>query len=556
MAQTGLRYRRAKRALRSQPPLVQGLSLAIAGVLVAGLLTALVVSGSSSSSVTPSATRVSIGAGRTRAGSPGVSSSATASAVGSGSGGGAIPSQGALSSSGPLSSGTGTATSPSATSGTRTPINAAVAHSLCGDNGYNGPSGPLTASDQGVTADSIKVAFPYFDPTASFAMTGTQNQKPENQPDFIQAYVDCVNAAGGIMGRKIVPLIQVFNPLDDNLMHALCIKWATEDKVFAVVDSAAWIDQHQLCLTQDYHIPLVSGWTSVTEFAKDAHPYLWWTEPTSDESIDNLVLWAKERGQLTTKAKIGVVTTDRPVDQLALKNHLLPALSAAGFKPTDVETFTYDRSQAEAQATVAVEKLQQAGVNVLLPLLTFDSFAFYLQAAQNQSFVPHMLLSDYEEEVVTAQALLGDRYPKQLNGAVAETYDRLGEGDQDANYPAKYDASEQRCVNIWKTEHPGTIITKGGENMRWCDSITAFVDGARKAGANLTRLSWAAGMGNIGTFGAGMTPQLTYSSQKWWGPDLMKAVVIKTSGCVYPYTTPGSNTCVYQTEPYGPIRHF
>jgi hypothetical protein len=405
-----------------------------------------------------------------------------------------------------------------------------------------------------VTPTTIKVAFPYFDPTAAFALTGTTESQPANQPAFIQAYVDCINAAGGIDGRQIVPEIQVFNPLDENLMHALCLKWATEDKVFAVLDSASWYGDNELCLTQDYHIPLVTGEATATEFGAPGRPYLWWTEPAADQSIDNLVLWAKGSGHLSSSMHIGVVTSDRPQDQDALKNHMLPDLKSAGLTPADVETFTYDRGQAEAQATLAVNKMVSHGVNVVLPLLTFDSFAFWLQAAENQDFFPKYLLSDYEAEVVEAQALLGDRYPKSLEHALGPTYTHLGEMD---NYPQTYSPDEQRCVKIWKTEHPDSAIDKADVNMRWCDSINVFVEAARRAGADLTRLRWADEMGTIQSLGAAMTPQFSFSPTKFYGPTQMKVVQVLTSNCPAQYPpASGSNTCVVPVSPYAPIRRF
>jgi hypothetical protein len=189
-----------------------------------------------------------------------------------------------------------------------------------------------------------------------------------------------------------------------------------------------------------------------------------------------------------------------------------------------------------------------------LPLLTFDSFAFWLQAAENQDFFPHYLLSDYESELVEAQALLGDRYPKSLNHTLAPTFDHLGEVDK---YPTTYDATEQRCVKIWQTEHPGTTITKADENMRWCDSINVFVEAARRAGAGLTRLSWASAMATIQGFGAAMTPTFSFSATKFYGPDQMKVVEVLTSNCPAQYPpASGSNTCAVPVEPYGPIRRF
>jgi hypothetical protein len=112
-------------------------------------------------------------------------------------------------------------------------------------------------------------------------------------------------------------------------------------------------------------------------------------------------------------------------------------------------------------------------------------------------------------------------------------------------------------VKIWKTEHPASATTKADVTMRWCDSINVFVEAARRAGATLTRLRWAQEMGTIEHFGAAMTPELSFSQTKFFGPTQMKVVEILTSNCPPQYPpASGSNTCVVPVSPYEPIRRF
>jgi hypothetical protein len=306
-------------------------------------------------------------------------------------------------------------------------------------------------------------------------------------------------------------------------------------------------------VTQDYHLPLVTEESYATEYGQPGRPYLWWTGPSADQVLANLVLWARDTGRLRSSMRIGVVTSDRPEDQDALNNHLLPDLSKAGLHPTDVETFTYDRSQAEAQATLAATKMAAKHIDVLLPLLTFDSFAFWLQAAQNQDFYPRYLLSDYEAEMVEAQALLGDRYPRSLEHATGPTFIRLAEVDK---YPDTYSPTERRCEQIWKAEHPDSNITKADENMRWCDNIALFVEAAVRAGPALTRLKWADAMGTIQHFPAAMTPEYNFSPTNFAGPDQAKVVQVLTSNCPAVYAPPSGNTCVVPVTDYAPFRTF
>jgi hypothetical protein len=557
MARSGLQYRQAVRTLRQQSLRVQLLALGTVLLLVTAALTAATRSGDGRQvTATGAVSQPGATGAAASGGAPGATSGAGQAPVpvpGSPgvSPGAAAPGGAGL---GPAPAGGSSAPVPGSVSGAV--VNGATATPAPGASNtattLAGPPVALTASDRGVTPTSIKIAFPYFDATAAFALTGSVFGGSENQPDFINAYVDDVNAHGGINGRKIDPIVQVFNPLDDNVMHALCVKWAQDDKVFGVVDSAGWFGPHQLCLAQDNDTPLVSQWTTVSDWTTRAKPYLWWAGPSADQDIDNLVLWAKERGKLGSK--VGVVTTDRPSDQIALKQHLLPALQRAGVSPAAVETFTYDRGQAPTAATLAVQKMK-GKVDILLPLLPFDSFAFWLNAAEHQEFYPHYLLSDYEQELVVAEALLGPQFPKSLQNAEGPTYVDLGRGVDESRYPKGYTPEQVRCVQIWQTKHKGEAISNVGEDMRWCDNIGVFVEAARRAGPTLTRLSWAAAMATITKRPAGMTTMLSFGPGVYAGAVQMKVVKNLTSGCTGDYKD-DDDTCLVQTEGYAPIRHF
>jgi hypothetical protein len=202
--------------------------------------------------------------------------------------------------------------------------------------------------------------------------------------------------------------------------------------------------------------------------------------------------------------------------------------------------------------------MQAKKVDVLLPLLAFDSFAFWLSAAdKGQQFYPRYLLSDFEQELVIAQALLGARFPKSLEHAQGPTFARLGSPDFPPKYPAHYSATEARCEAIWHREHVSSIVV-AGIAMRWCESINLFVEAAQRAGPNLTRLRWAQAMSTIHDFGGAMTPTLTYGPNQYAGPTQME-IVDTLTGQDNPNECPAylnGTPCTVILEPYAPIRHF
>ena len=80
--------------------------------------------------------------------------------------------------------------------------------------------------------------------------------------------------AGGINGRKINPIIVQFDPTNDANMQALCKHWTQGNPgVFAVLDGiGTWEGDNQLCVTQQGHTPLISAWSTVTNWTTSARP--------------------------------------------------------------------------------------------------------------------------------------------------------------------------------------------------------------------------------------------------------------------------------------------
>src|SRR5579864_2111950 len=309
-----VRIRRGWRLFRTQQPRgIQALAGVISLLLVADVLTA-AATGSSPRAASAQAGHVSaggalgtVGAG----GTGGAGQSSTTGPAGSAAGG-----QGP---GGGTATGAGQAGGPGATGGTTGAGPASTA------------GGPLLSLGHGVTASSIRVVFPYADLGAVSQVVGIYGSSEDNVLS-IRAAVNAINDAGGINGRKIDPEIVSFNPLDDASMRADCIKWTQDEHVFAVVDSNAWHDDHQLCITQENHTPLISSWTTVTDWTNRGNPNLWWTGPDAREVLDNLVAWVVGRHSLGPGIKFGVVAADRESDNLAV-GYLDRSLANVGLRP-------------------------------------------------------------------------------------------------------------------------------------------------------------------------------------------------------------------------------
>ncbi len=78
-----------------------------------------------------------------------------------------------------------------------------------------------------------------------------------------------------------MPDIVNFDPTNESAMRAP-VQGVDRGSApaFAVLDGVGtWTGDNQLCITQEGHTPLLSQWTTVTNWTQEGSPYLWWTGP-------------------------------------------------------------------------------------------------------------------------------------------------------------------------------------------------------------------------------------------------------------------------------------
>lgn len=418
--------------------------------------------------------------------------------------------------------------------------------------GASGPSLPankIPASTDGVTSKSVTVVFPVINLAAAGQSVGLQGLSDEKDPDGIKAMVDAANATGGIHGRKINARIVNFNPLQPSEMRALCKDWTTSGSVFAVVDTGKWYDDNQLCITQEGHTPLISSWTTVSDWTQRGAPYLWWTGPDQADVLRNLVPWSIDHNLLAPGVKFAVLAGDRASDRLAVQKYLLPALAARGLTPTINDTITAnvsDPATAQSQARSVVDRLKASGVQTVIPLLPVNSFYPYLAAAHAQNYAPKLVLSDYENTVTDALGLAEFQYPKELSGQTGPTVYTLGTEDDDRpgglpgpGYTPQAKACWQTSVRFYKKQ-PHPYIEAQGPTMRWCDAMNLLTKALDLAGPNLNRRTFVEALGKIQNFPTALTPVMNFTPTRHAGPVEYRTVRPVTNVST---TNPATNVC-------------
>ncbi len=441
-----------------------------------------------------------------------------------------------------------------------------------GSAAATGPVSGASASTRGVTATTINVAFPVANLNSLASTYGFAGDlEYTEQAKAINLFVNQINDSGGINGRKINPIITMYNPASDASMQALCENWTQGNPpIFAVLDGVGtFTGPNELCVTQQGHTPMLSQWSTVSTFTRAGSPYLWWTGPDDAAVLKALVTWGKGQGTIGGKAKLGVVVGDRASDQEALHDYLLPDLKRVGVTPV-VETIPAQTSEGagtSSDSTLVVEKLHAAGVTSVIPLIPFNAYLPVLEALTQQKYFPKLLLSDYENSILSSLGLIPVPYAKALNGQEGVTTQTLG-GVDDPRPESQggYDPGVRSCWNVWHKAYPE--IPKGNMNddieeqgpvQGWCQEINLFAQAAKAAGKNLNRKTFVTAMSQTKNFPGGYSPILSYGPTKFSGPTQYQVVRLHvnsppSSQCRTPLgNLPPQVVCWTPVQPWKPL---
>jgi hypothetical protein len=436
-----------------------------------------------------------------------------------------------------------------------------------GHLGYT-PVTQASTSTRGIVGNEINVIFPI---VALSSLAGQEDLASSKefgeQVQAIDLYVGLINKSGGIDGRKINAIIVRYDPTNEVDMRALCKQWTEgTPAAFAVLDGVgAWQDQDELCITQEGHTPMISAWSSVTDWTNAGSPYLWWTGPDQAAILNTVVHWGLSTGRINKSKPLGIVVGDLTSDQIALNQYLLPDLKSLGVTKLDVEEIASQTSEAaetNADAPLAVERLKAAGVTTVLPMLRTNALLPYLSAEASQEYYPTLLLSDYESEIQVGLGLIPVPFEKELNGQQGVT--TLTLGGIDDNRPESqggYDPAVRKCWEEWIAKYPGpydhNFIEEQGPIAAWCGVIDLFAAAARKAGRNLNRRTFVEAMASIRNFPGTWDPILTYGPDKFYGPTEYRVVEIHNNipegQCLRPKYPAPPGTCWVVVENWRPL---
>lgn len=392
----------------------------------------------------------------------------------------------------PAGGGAGASTASGATaSGGATPT-------ATGSGGGTAAAAPVerTASDQGVTPEEIKVGFLIpniggLGPAGSAAL-----EIREDSEAVIKAYVDYVNKNGGVAGRKLVHVTEDADPVNASSQQAACIKLTTDEKVFAVFDTASTLGVAQNCYAQKGVIltTTASATNSEQNFQRNGGML------ASSGSSQNRVLlnWtdlALAAGQIGPgKGKLGILSTECAPDPEAIDGDFKPYLKSKGVEYVDVRV-SCDLAAAQQQVGGAVLQFRQAGVDRVLPSAIFVTVNNYLQAAEAQQYRPQYLCSDMWGLCLD---IFTRNFP-QAQWANTKGFTFSHSGEDKAGIPNS--PAVKRCNDILvEAGVPGITEQMGRDAgaVAFCDSFFLWVTAMRNAPPNPRRADFPAALAAIG----------------------------------------------------------
>ncbi|MGA4538951.1 ABC transporter substrate-binding protein [Uniformispora flossi] len=355
-----------------------------------------------------------------------------------------------------------------------------------------GPGTGAAAVAPGVTADAVKVGIAYPDMESVKAFV---NIDLGDYEAAYQALIDKVNAAGGINGRRIVPVFGKISVVSPAAAQEACVKLTQDEKVFAVLGNFVMPNQTN-CYTETYKTALVAAPQPKEAYAKAQAP--WFAENSGDDQFADAVRILLDRGVYAGKklAVIGDVQS-----QATVENSVLPLLRNAGATPVAtgyLPAVGLDAAALAQQSGVMVQKARAAGADTVL-----------LAGSAGQTMPAVIEKTDWRPRMT----FVGIPYGYLLDKGKHDYSVLDGAQTASATLDWDHDPAMQECIATMEAAHPDltgklvdpNTVPSGQPNPSaslWtaCINVTLFKAIAEKAGRTLDYRTFQESGFGLGSF--------------------------------------------------------
>ncbi len=365
------------------------------------------------------------------------------------------------------------------------------------------PSALSTALGTGVTANEIKlgISLSDFDCITQFV-----DQLRVDQEQNYKAYIDDINAKGGINGRKIVPVFHKFCPIPDaQRLASICTTFTDDDKVFAVIGNLFDPSGNtQTCIAKRHKTVLFAFMLSQEIINKSPAGLIIYPGRTPERTISTLADLLVKSHTLDGK-KVGVL--GETASAKIVTSSVVPALQKLGVETGSkaiLQIAGSDTTAAQSQLDSFIERWKSEGTNALFVTGTQVASKQFIEKVRKEMPDVVLLTDVGDVEEFGQQETQGHLKPNPYEGILSAQGPTDAETDKSENW--------KTCSRIYKEQTgkdapDSTVVipAPGGKTLDTngaikdaCQMVTLFAEIATKAGPNLNNDTWVNAVDNIG----------------------------------------------------------
>ena len=386
-------------------------------------------------------------------------------------------------------------------------------------------SSPIATSGPGWDAHNVYIGVPTENDASQVISTIGISFNPGNEDDDANSIVNYINAHGGVLGRKIVPVFHdnstpSIESDPDTVAQQNCAYFAQDHRVAEVVNFLPAIFIAGCLQTQ--HVPDVEASSVIfdSQYYSRYGPDLWTTVfPNVDILAPSLVNqlsaehyfspWNTATGSAGGgPVKVGILEPDSPVGR-DLAGRLVAQLRSFNYDVVSPFFYTDSAQSYGSQMSSAVLQFAAAGVTHVISIPPVAAaLLFFSQSAESQHYRPRYAMTSY---TLPSQAA-GDLPAGQINGALGIGW-FPGDDVAMAQAPPPDPAAVTCNAALKQAGVDYTTELELGNAWAFCDAVTLFVDAA-EAGGGFGAGSISSGMAVAGahfapaaTFGSGLSDQ-------------------------------------------------
>ncbi len=303
------------------------------------------------------------------------------------------------------------------------------------------PAGASETGDQGVTAKTINVGFPYVDFTALKSLGVTINDG--SFPDAYGAIVANLNATGGVDGRKIVPYYAEMDPAVPASATSSCTQLTQDDKVFIAI-APVFPD----CYQQTYDTPVIAGSLPGT-LPASAAPDFSLTPPNANFDPIQMAAFAK-RGVFKGKKVAIFYGADSDAPEVNVVQSDLKKLHVDVVDTAEDSVQATDAVASDQDVQSIAQRFQSDGVSVVVGVGGSGSTTWPRALLDNQStYKPLFIASDESALLSYVESAKVNPYLDNVLSATATP----------STYQEWKDPAMQKCAAVVHKAYPSDTIT-------------------------------------------------------------------------------------------------